>query len=472
MKSVDPITRNALAARSNAGLRALSRDELAFLPAALEIVETPPSPIGRAIAGTIILLFCVALVWATFGRVDIVASATGKVVPSGHSKIIQPFETGVVRAIHVQDGQSVKAGDPLVELDATLNQADRNHLVSDLTATRLDIARLKAALEGNTDFQPPEGADPTLVDAERQLLTNQTAEHGAKIAALDRQEAQKDAERKTAAATVEKYRAFIPLQEEKAEIYRQLYEKGYASKVQFLDTSHDLVESKKELAVAQSQYREAEQALAGIVQTRNQGVAEYRRQLSDQLATAEEKAAGTAQDLTKAEQRTRLQLLTAPVDGVVQQLAVHTIGGVVTPAQNLLVVVPREADLEIEATVANRDIGFVFPGQDVEIKIDAFDFTRYGLIHGRVLSVSQDAIIQAPSGDSRTDSATVAPKDQELNYSVRIALDRSNMHVDDRLIDLSPGMTAKAEIKTGSRRIIDFFLSPILRVSQGSLKER
>src|SRR5215831_2777863 len=147
-------------------------EELAFLPAALEIVETPPSPIGRAIAGTIALLFCAALAWAWWGTIDIVASATGKIVPSIRTKVIQPFETGVVRAIRVQDGERVRAGDVLIELDPTMNAAERDHLSSDLLAEQLNIARLRAALAGGNDpladFAPPADADSALVGTQRQ----------------------------------------------------------------------------------------------------------------------------------------------------------------------------------------------------------------------------------------------------------------------------------------------------------------
>jgi len=158
-------------------------EELAFLPAALEVVETPPSPIGRAIATTIILLFCAALVWAWWGTIDIVASASGKIVPSGRTKVIQPFETGVVRSIRVDDGQAVKAGDVLIELDPTVNAAERDHLHSDLLAEQLNIARLRAALAAGddplADFTPPAEADPALLRTQRQLLLHQVADHRA-----------------------------------------------------------------------------------------------------------------------------------------------------------------------------------------------------------------------------------------------------------------------------------------------------
>ncbi|MGY4595035.1 multidrug efflux pump subunit AcrA (membrane-fusion protein) [Bradyrhizobium sp. GM22.5] len=168
--------------RNGKGRRA---EEVAFLPAALEITETPPSPIGRAIALALMLLVCAALAWSAWGTIDIVTSATGKVVSSGRSKVIQPFETGVVRAIHVQDGQSVKAGDLLIELDPTVNAAERDRLHDDLMAERLNVARLRAALAGgegvSADLVVPEDADPMLVATQRQLLANQVSENRAKL---------------------------------------------------------------------------------------------------------------------------------------------------------------------------------------------------------------------------------------------------------------------------------------------------
>ena len=457
-------------------------EELAFLPAALEIVETPPSPIGRAIGAAIIVLFCAALVWAWWGTIDIVASATGKILPGGRVKVIQPFETGVVRAIRVQDGQAVNAGDVLIELDPTVNEAERDHLRNDLLAERLNIARLRAALAGgddpSADFTPPADADPELIATQRQLLQNQVTEHRAKIAALLRQQAQKEAEQATTAATIHKLETIIPVIQSRVDIRKTLVEKELGSKLAYFEVMQLLVEQQEEFNVLKSHLKETEAAIAAIRETHGQAVAEYRHSLSDDLAKSEQKASGLAQDLIKAEQRTRLQLLTAPVDGVVQQLAIHTVGGVVTPAQSLLVVVPSDSRLEIEAMVSNSDIGFIHPGQDAEIKVDTFNFTRYGLLHGQVLTVSQDAVIrdrqQDRSNDRRlgTQNDSSEPKGQELNYSARISLDRTKMQIDDRMVNLSPGMTVTVEIKTGSRKILNYLLSPLLRYRQETLRER
>ena len=458
------------------------REELAFLPAALEIVETPPSPTGRAIGSVIILLFGMALTWAWFGTIDIVASATGKILPGGRVKVVQPFESAVVRAIRVQDGQTVKAGDVLIELDPTANEAERDHLRNDLLAERLNIARLRAALSSSddpaSDFMPPADADPELTRTQRQLLLNQVTEHRAKLAALARQQAQKEAERATIAATIHKLEAIIPVIQQRVDIRKTLMDRELGSKLTYFETLQSLVEQQQDLSVQTSHLGEAEAAAAAIVETQRQTEAEYRHTLSDDLAKSEQKASGIAQDLIKAEQRTRLQELRAPEDGVVQQLAVHTVGGVVTPAQTLMVIVPSDSRLEIEAMVSNRDIGFVHAGQDAEIKVDTFNFVRYGLLHGAVLSVSRDAIVRDKPQDgageraagTRNDSSE--PKGQELSYSARVALDRAQMQVEDRMVNLAPGMAVTVEIKTGSRSVLSYLLSPLLRYRQEVLRER
>jgi len=478
MKSI-----NAVVAFQDALARRRRDHELAFLPAALEIVETPPSPIGRAIGATIIAVFVLALAWACLGTVDIVATAQGKIIPSGRTKVIQPFEIGVVRAIHVHDGDTVKAGQVLIELDPTINAAEREHLQSDLIATQLEVARLRAALADGpdplADFHPPDGASPSLIATEREHLSTQTAEHRAKISALDRQMTQKEAERATAAAIIAKIEAVIPLLQQQVDVRKTLFQHETGSKLIYLQTLQQLVEQQRELTVQKSKFNEAQAVVAAIRETRAQTEAEYRRTLFDELGKVEPKAAGLAQDLIKAEERTKLQVLTAPVDGIVQQLAVHTVGGVVTPAQQLLVVVPVDSRLEIEAMVPNRDVGFVEPGQEAEIKVATFNFTRYGLLHGTVLSISLDAVGKDDLEDQEkaksqqgAQSSKAPSEDQGPVYAARISLDRTQMQIDGKPVNLTPGMAVTTEIKTGDRRIISYLLSPLRKYQADSLRER
>jgi hemolysin D len=387
-----------------------------------------------------------------------------------------------VRAIRVHDGQNVKAGDVLVELDATMSAAELGHLQSDLMAARLDVARLRAALAGKDDpvaaFTPPDKASDDLIQMQRRFLASQTTEQNAKLAAIDRQVAQKRAERATIKASIEKLKATITPLQQRVEIRQQLFQKELGSKLTYLSELQDLVGQQQDIVVQQSRYDETDAAIAALMETRSKTAAEYERTLFDELAKAEQKAAGLTQDVIKAEQRTSLQRLAAPVDGVVQQLAIHTIGGVVTPAQTLMLVVPAESKLEIEAMVSNRDIGFVEAGQDAAIKVDTFSFTRYGLLHGKILSVSQDAITRDKPQDTAGDKARGAetsssePKGQELIYAARISLDRTQMQIDDKRINLSPGMAVTVEVKTGLRTIISYLLSPLARYKHDSLRER
>ena len=453
--------------------------EREFLPAALEIVETPASPAGRAIGYAIVLFFTIAVAWACLGKVDVIATARGKIIPSNRTKVIQPFEIGTVRAIHVQEGQTVHAGDLLIELDPTANLAEVARLTGEMTAAELDAARLRAVLSNAPDpvaaFAPPPAASPGQIAVQRQLLINQLAEQRAKLAGLDRQQAQHEGDRAAVAATVAKLSAAIPLLRERAETKRYLADKGTSSKMSALELEQNLTEYQHELLVQKSRLAEAEAALAAIAENRAQAAAEFRRTALSDLATAEQKAASQHEELVKASQKAGLQRLTAPVDGTVQQLALHTIGGVVTPAQALMVIVPADSRLEIEAMIENRDIGFVAEGNPVEIKIETFNFTKYGLLHGTVEHLSHDAIApeqrQAASPHEPRQPAP-PPSEQEPVYTARISLDRDAMEVDGRTVALGPGMAVTAEIKTGRRRVIEYLLSPVLKYAHESIRER
>jgi HlyD family type I secretion membrane fusion protein len=454
-----------------------TRAELAFLPAALEITDTPPSPTGRWIVWSVIAVFSLALAWACLGKVDIVATAPGKIIPTGRTKTIQPYETGVVRAIYVRDGQKVAAGDALIDLDPTINAAEQNHLKADLLAAELDIARLKAELASPTEplslYVPPREASAAQLAAQRRYLMSQSEERRTKIAAIERQKAQKEAEAATTKASIAKLEATIPLLQQKADVHRALIGQQLVSKLAYLETEEKLIEQQEELKVQRAHLKEAEAAIAATLETRNHTASEFERTLSGDLSEAERKAAGLREDIVKAEEKAKLQRLVAPVTGTVQQLAVHTIGGIVTPAQPLLVVVPADSELEIEAMISNRDIGFVREGQDAQIKVDTFPFTRYGLLPGRVLHVSGDVIAPDPQKEKPSNPQDKdAPKPQDLAFAARVSLGATAMQIDERLVSLTPGMAVTVEVKTGRRRIITYLLSPLMRYSHESIRER
>jgi len=455
--------------------------EIEFLPAALEVVETPPSPASRATAATIIGFFLIALLWMLFGSVDIIATAQGKVVSTSRTKVIQPLESGVVRSIHVQDGQAVKEGDVLVEIDTTITEAEKDRLQKEYGKAELSVSRLRAALQMSEDpapdFTPPEGVTEAQVATERDFLISQVREIRLKLESVDQQISQQQGNLSAVEATINKLTQSIPYLKKRAEAREFLMKKGYGSKLEYYTTQQDLVEHEQELQVQQGRLAEASGAVASLRKQRDQAEAEYKRKVLDDLTQAEQKAASLKQQLVQASEKYRLQTLTAPVNGTVQQLAIHTEGGVVTPAQQLMAIVPADSRVEIEAMISNRDIGFVVPGQEAEIKVDTFNFTKYGLLSGKIMSVSQDAIVREQpasrgEGQRGAESDSSEPIGQELVYSARIALDQAKMQIDDRLVNLAPGMAVTAEIKTGSRHIIEYILSPIQKHAHEALRER
>jgi len=428
-----------------------------FLPAVLEIQQAPPSPIGRAILWTILAVFTSGVLWATFGWIDIVATAQGKIIPSGYSKTIQPYETGVIAAIHVQDGQTVKKGDVLIELDPTINRADRDRAVNEYQAARVEAARLRALIAGKDTFDAPEDVDQSSVRLQQQLLLDQLAEYRAKVAAAQHLADQRKAALGQTQENILRLEATVPMETERAAAYKRLLEHEAVTKMDFLQAEGQRIDKTQELAGQKKKLQQDRAALAEAETHLRAMLSEFQQTKQAELSTLETKAASLAQDVTKAGQKTDLQRLTTPIDGVVQQLAVHTVGGVVTPAQPLLIVVSREHPVEVDAQVENKDVGFVHEGQPVEIKVETFPFTLYGTIPGRVLTVSDDAAPIEKVG---------------LVYPTRVSMDRGTIQVEGKRVHLTPGMAVTVEIKTGKRRVIEYLLSPLLKSVKESLRER
>jgi len=459
------------------------RDEREFLPAALEIIETPASPAGRAIAGTIMGFLCIAIVWASFGKIDIIATTQGRIIPTGKSKVVQPLETGVVKTIYVADGEAVKAGDKLVEIDPTDDAADETRLAYDLAQDRLDVARLRALLANDPKAfdDVSTGADPASVLRARRHMDAQDTEHQAKLASIERQMAGKEAERAQSRAAIEKLESTLPLVTEQRDIRRKLLANFYGSRIFYLQTEQQVVETQH--GIEEEKHRQASigEQLAALERQRDESDADYKKGLYADLSKAETDATEHSQNIAKATQKRALRMLTAPVDGTVQQLAIHTIGGIVTPAEQLMVIVPKDSKLEIEAMLPNKDVGFVHKGQDAEIKVEAFTFTRYGLLHGTVTSISQDAVsTQDAAVSDRNSRSDVSdpPKDEterqsrQASYVAHVSLKEPVIETEDGLTPLEPGMAVTTEIKTGQRSVISYLLSPLMRYKQEGLRER
>jgi hemolysin D len=391
-----------------------------------------------------------------------VATAVGKVTTNDHSKVIQPMEIAVVKTIFVRDGQVVKRGQVLIELDATAAASDSERLRNEALTAQLEAMRAHAMLSALTNGKPPQLAAINGVNAERRLteqeqLLGQYQEYQAHQQQLQAEIVRHRAELQTMQEQVVKLEQTAPIAQRRAEDYRKLLKDNFISQHGYLEREQVKIEQEQDLAVSQARVREIRATLAEVQSRQATLEAQTRRQLLDQHNLAAQKALSLAQELNKAEQHSRLMHLTAPVAGVVQQLAVHTVGGVVTPAQALMVIVPYDNTLEIEAMLPNKDIGFVNPGQEAGVKVEAFPYTKYGTLHGKITQVSSDAIADEKLG---------------LIYATKVKLDNDTLNVGNKIVRLTPGMAVTVEIKTGTRRVIEYFLSPLIQYSSESLRER
>jgi hemolysin D len=460
------------------------RDEREFLPAALEVLETPPSPTGRLLAILIVTFFTIAVAWAFLGKVDVIATAPGRLLPSGKTKVIQPLDPGMVKSIAVQDGDHVKAGQLLIALDPTSAAADRDRLSHDLVEARLDVARLSALAPvaegrgGPGQIGAVEGATPDDLAQGRAALRAQLDAQAAKVAGLDQQIGEKRAEAAEVSAVIAKTNADLPVLAEKARLHETLRRQGFGTSFAYLDSQEQLSDARRDLEVEARRLDQARASAAALQRERAQAVSEFNAQVLSDLEKAREKENELSQDLIKAQQKSTQTEIRSPIDGVVEELAVHTVGGVVTPAERLMIVVPDTRQLMVEAQLANRDVGFVHPGQDVSVKIETFNFTRYGLAHGKVIDVSRDAVAAATrlADDTAGAGGGAAPQQPAIpgspTYVARISLDRTSMVVDGRREPLISGMAVTAEVRTGRRTIIDYLLSPLARKSNEALHER
>jgi hemolysin D len=464
-----------------------TRDEREFLPAALEIVDTPPSPVGRAIGFTIILLAIIAIGWSVFGKVDIVATASGRIVPAGKTKIVQPADTGIVTAIHVSDGDHVKAGDVLIELNSNQVSADRDRFVRDLLQANLNLARLRG-LAATLPGTPGEGREPDLVDPPKDAkpedlaltlaaMRAQAANENARLADLDQQIEAKRAEAAEAAAAAQKLQASLPMLADQEQLLRTMRDQKIGSKLDWYQVNQQLIEQKHEIGVLAHRREAAEAARRALREQRAAEATQYQMAVLSELDKVRAQASELNAELAKSQQRVSQNVLLAPIDGTVQQLSIHTIGGVVTPAESLLAIVPADDSLVVEAAVQNRDVGFIRAGQTVRVKVEAFNFTLYGLIEGKVLDVTRDAVSRPASdkgraGDRNGGDAVAADGESGPVYLARVALARDWMMTENGRVDLTPGMAVTAEIQTGERRLISYLLSPLVRHVSESMRER
>lgn len=434
------------------------QSEHEFLPAALEIQETPPSPLGRLITWIIIIFFVTAIIWALIGKVDIVVTAPGRLITSGHAKIIQPLDTGIVQAIYVTEGQVVSEGDILIELKPDSAIADEQRLESELANLAQDKIRAQTTLEWIKQKKPDVKQLPLELDpVQQQLLLSLWHQHRSQINTLKYEQDKYRSEQDSIKQQVKKYESILPILTKRADKTKMLSQKQLMQEDQYLEIEQQRLTIFHDHKASQQRAKELKATINEVGSQIEQVKKAFNSEILSQLQQASRQYGSLKQEKIKATANRQARTLKAPVSGVVQQLIIHTQGGVVTPAQQLMVIVPSNNQLEVEAMVANQDIGFVREDQAVEIKIDAFPFTKYGVIDGTLDNLSNDAIADEQLG---------------LIYKAQVSMQDFTIQVENKSVNLSPGMTVSVEIKTGKRRLIEYFLAPLLRYKQESIRER
>lgn len=411
-----------------------NQQEAEFLPARLSLQEAPSSPTLLWTGRVLMLMVLFVVAWAMLGRLDIVVNASGKVIPSMRTKTIASVDTASVRALHVIEGQAVRMGEVLVELDSSSSDAEHNKAADAVAQARLQVARSQAMLEAVDTLQAPvlprlAGVDAAQWQAASLQLQGQYEDFHARRIRLE--------------GEIARYQTLLPLATQRAEDMQALLADHTVAYHAWLEKEQARLDFEAQLQDARNQ--------------RSALIAQVRKDAHDALLEGRKIVVAGQQDQRRAGEHSRLLKLRAPVAGTVQQLTLHTVGGVVSAAQPLMLIVPREDVVEVEAFIENKDIGFVQPGQSAAVKIDAFEYTKYGTMQARVKQVSEDAIQDEKKG---------------LIYSSKILLDKRTILVDGKYLPLSAGMSVTVEIKTGSRRVIEYILSPLMRHQRESLNER
>jgi hemolysin D len=473
-------------------LRALPHvKDRTFLPAALEIIETPASPMAILLMVAICAFAVGALAWCWFGRLDVYATARGKIEPAGHAKVVQPLESGKVAALNVKEGQPVAAGDVILMLDSGEDEAQIAADTEAMMARRAEALRRKVALSavasGSFVMPPaipwPSDVPDALRERENGVLAADLAELSASLANLAAQKAEKQAAVKQLDASIAAQNSLIDTLNERVTMRQQLIAKDVGTRTALIDAVQALRQQQVQIA---GDIGRRDQAIAAVASLDTERVNKIETFLSDnmrKMAEAYRLADEKEAERVKTQVKLSHMTLRAPVDGVVQALGVTTIGQVVTTGQELMRIVPANTPVQIQAYVTNDDIGFVSRGQSAVVKIDSFPFSRYGTLEATVEEVASDAIpaetanrsLSDPTKKSVGKAQSLAPSAQPMNdlvFEAKLRPHTYALDVNGREVPLSPGMTVTVEIKTGSRRILEYLFSPLVEVAGTAMRER
>lgn len=454
-------------------------DEKEFLPAPVEILETPASPLKHALTLGICLLFVLALLWAWFGKLDVVVEAEGRIIPSGHVKTISPVQVARVKTIYIEEGSQIQQGEALVELEpnpsdqeAQVEQPLQDILSAQLTLLRMDVLLEQAeaglsgqptAFKGSLQQAAHNKAVLFLSEPSEQRWTSENHALHSELAGFlsaDHAMSRKAKELKAVLSAdkeeLKRLQLLLPIHDKLADVSKGLHNKKMLSEVEWLARREKQIDTSQQLSVIRQRLEEHQARLESAIAEQQQKRQEFFARHYREHLQASQQLDHARAILRKAQQRKHNQVLTAPVSGTVQQLQVRSIGDVVQPAQPIMVIVPEDARLEAEVMVQNKDIRWISRGQHVKIKVESFPYTRYGYLNGDVRQIASDAVNDEQRG---------------WVYPLRIRLEQTGFEVSHQHLALQPGMTLTADVVVSQRRLLEFFLSPLLRYQKETFRE-
>lgn len=447
---------------ANARRRAQADDAIAHHRGGVRaITDAPPPRAGLWLLGSLLLVLAGLLLWASLGRMDVVAFAQGRTVVSSRVQPVQSVERARATEVLVEEGERVEAGDPLIYLERDSAKARVDDLAFRLEHRRAERARIRALLAAEPDGDPrpdlPEDIRARIAERERARLTSQWNAYRRELEELRQELRNRQAEVATTRARIASINEILPYPRQRVARMEQLVEGDVVPVVDLDEARQELVAKENERRVQQRALEEAKGRVALTRRQMERTRSEFRSDLLDELARTESAITELRRQLVEARARLRRHTLRAPIDGLVQDVKVHAGGTVVEPSKVLMRVVPEDRPVEVEAKILNRDIGFAREGQEVDVKFDTFDFTRYGVVPGTIREVSR-----------------TSTEDEDLGrvYRALIELERNTITVNGDEVRLRPGMTATVDVEMGQRRIIEYFLGPILRYSDEALRER
>ncbi len=448
----------------------LSPEALDFAPGLLSIQESPPARLPRAVMYTVALLFVILMLWAVFGKLEIIASAEGRLVPETYVKIVQPADSGIVQEILVREGERVRQGQVLMRMDAQLAVADANTIANELAMRSLQLRRIDAELGGKPLVKKPGEPDEIFLQVKAQYRDHRQSYADVRAQA---QEALKRSQREYDAANevLFKLQQVTPILMQQADSYAALGRDGYATKMAVLDKQREYLEKSQDLHAQESTVASLEAAINQAGKQLDQITSKYRSDLQNERVEAEGQRRRLDQDWIKQEHMTGLLELKAPQSGTVKVIATHTIGTVVSPGKVLLTIVPEHEPLVAEIMIKNEDVGFVYPQQKVKLKLAAYPFVKYGMLEGEVTRIQADSDSQAQSQRS-SDQTDINPASSPMSYKAIVSLESQLLEVNGNKLKLVPGMQVVAEIEQGHRSVIDYLLSPVSKTLYESGRER